>query len=106
MEDRRAPQTLAAQTARVTRQGVTTIWDWAEKRKVAAHVVMAVTLGLTVRVTEWAMDFPYSAVGSYEGTHVAAIQAAVLTPWGLMQGAMMKFYLDLIRSNGNGNDKS
>lgn len=75
------------------------MWDWAEKRKIAAHTVMAVALTLTVRIVEWVMDFPYSASGgTYTGMEVAAIQAAILGPWGLMQGAMFKFYIDLVKN--------
>lgn len=92
---------LLAQGAQTARKATTTLWDWAEKRKIAAHAVMAVAITLTIRIVEWVMDFPYDNV-SYTGMEVAAIQAAVLGPWGLMQGAMFKFYYDLVRSNGNG----
>jgi hypothetical protein len=93
---------LLAQGAAGARRATSTLWDWAEKRKVAAHVVMAVAVTLTIRIVEWVLDFPYDAVGTYTGMEVAAIQAAVLGPWGLMQGAMFKFYYDLVKANGNG----
>lgn len=86
----------AAEAAKATSR---TFWDWAEKRKISAHAVMGVCLWLTIRVVEWAMDLPYDNKG-YDGTHIAAMQAGVLGPWGLMQGAMFKFYIDLMKSNG------
>jgi hypothetical protein len=90
----------AAQTAKIASN---TLWDWVEKRKVAAHVVMAVAITLTVRIVEWVLDFPYDAAGgTYTGQEVAMIQAAILGPWGLMQGAMFKFYIDLVKANGHG----
>jgi hypothetical protein len=46
------------------------------------------------------MDLPTWIDPRFSGTDTAAIIAAVLTPWGLMQGAMLKFYYDLIRANG------
>ena len=95
---------LAAAFGHVHRS-TTGIWDWCERRKVAAHIVMAVTVALTLRIAEWAMDFPYEnliAAKPYSGGEVAMIQAAILGPWGLMQGAMFTFYLKLIGANGNG----
>lgn len=95
------------QTAQVARRATSTLWDWCEKRKIAAHVVMAVAVTLTVRIVEWTMDFPSGNQFSskpYSGMEVAAIQAAILGPWGLMQGAMFKFYLDLVK-NGHGEAK-
>lgn len=94
------------QLTKVCRGATVTIFDWAEKRKVAAHVVMAVTMWLTVRIAEAMIDLPYDMAAmypsKYTGVDVAAMQAGVLGPWSLMQGAMLKFYLDLVRSNGNG----
>lgn len=94
--------------AAACRSAGTTVFDWAEKRKMAAHVVMAVTMTLTVRIAEAMIDLPYDMAnmypGKYTGVDVAAMQAAILGPWGLMQGAMLKFYLDLVKSNGNGHE--
>lgn len=84
--------------AKAARYAGTSVWDWAEKRKIAAHIVMAVAIGLTIRIAEWAIDFPYAAKAfGYGGQEVAYIQAAVLGPWGLMQGAMFKFYVEMIK---------
>ena len=95
---------LVLKTAEHVKVGSRTFWDWAEKRKIAAHLVMIVALTMTIRVVEWMLDFPYdvlSAAKPYTGIEVAAIQAAVIGPWGLMQGVMFKMYMDMIRSNGN-----
>lgn len=79
----------------------TTFWDWADKRKIAAHAVIGITLYLTVEVIKWAMWFADEHVAR-DSNSVALIIGAVLTPWGIMQGAMFKFYIDLMKSNGNG----
>ena len=87
---------LAMHAARRTGSGM---WDWAERRKIAAHICIAITLWLTVRVIEWALDFADANV-ERDSNSVGVIIGAVLTPWGLMQGAMFKFYMDLIKANG------
>ena len=97
---------MAGQTVRA---GSTHVWDWAEKRKIAAHAAMAVTLWLTIRVAEWTMDLPYDMASmypeKYTGVDVAAMQAGVLGPFALMQAALLKFYLDLVRNAGNGGNE-
>lgn len=88
---------IATRTARRSGSG---FWNWIERRKIAAHACIALTLWLTLRIVEWAMDLPYELEGKYEGMHIAAMQAGLLTPWGLIQGAMFKFYMELIKANG------
>jgi hypothetical protein len=73
-------------------------WDWIEKRHIAAHASIAVTLWLTIRVIEWAIDFADANV-IRDSNSVGIILGAVLTPWGIMQAAMFKFYSDSIKSN-------
>lgn len=87
---------LAVKTAKATGTG---LWDWIEKRHIPAHVVIAVTIWLTIRVVEWAMNFADSNVGR-DSNAVGIILGAVLTPWGLMQAAMFKFYSESIKANG------
>jgi hypothetical protein len=82
----------AAYTAKTTSR---TFWNWAEQHHVDSLVVIIVTLSLTVRVVEWAMAYAYAPGTGFSGTDKAAIIAAILGPWGLMQGAMFKFYTDL-----------
>ena len=87
-------------TARSAQLASKTIFDWAEKRKIAAHIVMAVTVWLTIRIAEWAMDLHGVADTRFTGSDIALIQAAVLGPWGLMQGAMFTFYVNLVKNGG------
>ena len=77
-----------------------TLWDWVERRHIAQHVAIALTLYLTWEVIFWAMDFA-DTHALRESNSVGVIIGAVLTPWGLMQAAMFKFYNDGIKSNGN-----
>jgi len=111
MEENRRVSDVSAltKTGQAAHSAVTTVWDWAEKRKIAAHAVMVVTIWLTIRIAEWAIDLPYDMANmypeKYTGVDVAAMLAGVLTPWGLMQGAMFTFYLRLIGANGNGETK-
>ena len=78
-----------------------TFWDWVEKRHIAQHAAIMVTLWITVEVVFWAMDFADSHV-ERDSNSVGVIIGAVLTPWGLMQAAMFKFYNDGISKNNNG----
>ena len=77
-----------------------TFWDWVERRHIAQHAAIMVTLWLTVEVIFWAMDFADLNVGR-DSNSVGVIIGAVLTPWGLMQAAMFKFYNDGIKPNDN-----
>lgn len=79
------------------------LWDWFEQHHIDSMAVIVVTLWLTIRVVEWAMDFADEHYG-VEGLQIAAIIGAVLTPWGLMQAAMFAFYLNL-KAKGNGQPK-
>ena len=81
-----------------------TFWEWFEKRHIAAHVCIAVTLWLTVDVIYWAMDFA-DAHATRDSNSVGVIIGAVLTPWGLMQAAMFAFYTNTIKQNGQANGK-
>lgn len=76
-------------------QRLSEAWDWVDKRNIDLHAVLAVALWMTIRTVEWALDYatiysekPELAVGS--------TIAAVLTPVGLMQAALFKFYVDAI----------
>jgi hypothetical protein len=71
-----------------------TLWTWFERHHVDALAVIAVTLWLTVDVIQWAMMFADEHY-SEQGLHIAAIIGAVLTPWGITQSFLFKFYADL-----------
>lgn len=71
-----------------------TLWDWFERHHIDALAVIVVSLYLTVDTMRWAMDFA-DLHYSEQGMHIPAIIAAVLTPLGIMQSALFKFYADL-----------
>ena len=98
--DQGAPA-VAASAVKTTSK---TFWAWIERHHLDALAVIGVTLWLTIRVVEWAMEFADDHY-EVEGLHIAAIIGAVLTPWGLMQAALFKFYADLKGKNGNGEVK-
>jgi len=87
----------AATTVRITSRS---FWHWFESHHVDSLGVIIVTLWLTVRVVDWMLDFPYDLETKLTGAEKAMILGAVLTPWGIMQGLMFKFYVDLKGKNG------
>ena len=72
-------------------------WHWIDHRNIDLHSILAFTLWLTWRVVHWAMGFADSHP-DMDGIHMAAILAAVLTPWSAMQGAMFAFYANARKS--------
>jgi len=74
---------------------LTQLWDWVDAREIDKHAVsMAVMYG-TISVTRWAMRFAeeQSKLGC-SGVETAAMIAAVLGPYSLLQAAAIKFYFD------------
>jgi len=99
MIERTADQGIEARQG-IVKVASRTLWAWVEQHHIDSLAVIGVTLWLTVRVIEWAMEY---ADLHYDiaGLQVAAIIGAVLTPWGIMQAALFKFYVDLkAKSNG------
>lgn len=92
----RSSRAIAAQAMKSTSR---TFWDWVEHHHIDSLAVIVVTLFLTWDVIQWAMAFADEHY-SVEGVQIAAIIGAVLTPWGLMQAALFKFYADLKGKNG------
>lgn len=74
---------------------LTRLWDFVDKREIDKHVVSLVVLYGTMIVTQWAMRFAetQSALGR-SGVEIAAIIAAVLGPYSILQAAAIKFYFD------------
>lgn len=101
-EDRRirerGPIAQAATAARVTSR---TFWQWFSDNQIDSLSVLAVTLWLSIRVIDWALEFGYAEVPGTSGAERAGIIAAVLGPWGLSQAAMCKWYMELKAKNGN-----
>lgn len=95
---------LAARTAARTSR---TFWHWFEEHHIDSLAVIVVTLYLSIQVVQWALWFPTEIETKMTGVDRAAILGAVLTPWGIMQGLMFKFYVDLKgRTNGGANGKA
>ena len=89
-----------AAAARAVRVGSETLWEWIEFHHVDRLAVIALTLWLTFDVMRWAMEFAESHADG-AGGNTALIIGAVLGPWGLLQGALFKFYADSkAKSNG------
>jgi hypothetical protein len=68
-------------------------WDWIDKRQIDAHCYSLLILYGTVKVSLWCMD--------YAGVHadkpaleIAAVIAAIMTPWTALQAAAIKFLFE------------
>ena len=94
-------QSVVAVAGRTSARTSKTFWTWFEQHHIDSLGVLAITLWLTYRIVDWAIDFPYDMDTKLSGTDKAAIIAAVMTPYGLMQAALFKFYVDL-KGKGNG----
>ena len=70
-------------------------WDWIDKRQIDAHIVSAIVLYGTIKITHWAMRF--AEHGDRPGIEVAAIIGAVMIPWSALQAAAIKFVFDTRR---------
>ena len=100
-EQRRAEdQGAMAKAARAAQATSRTFWNWVETHHLDALSVLIITLALSIRVMDWAMDYGYAQVPGTSGAERAAIIASVLGPWGLAQAAMFKFYVELKSKNG------
>jgi hypothetical protein len=71
------------------------VWDFIDKRQVDAHILTGLIVWGTYQVMAWATHFAEASTRS--GTEVAAIIAAIMVPWGAVQGAALKFYFDARR---------
>lgn len=65
-------------------------WDWVDERDIDKHTVCIVVFYGTIRITEWAMWFAHNS--TRPGLEVAAIIAAVTTPYMGLQTAAIAFY--------------
>ena len=93
---------VAATTIRVTSR---TFWHWFNTNHIDSISVLVITLIMSYQVLRWAFNFPYDVMvhegAKYSGTDVAAILAAILGPWGLMQAGLVKWYMEM-RAKTNG----
>jgi hypothetical protein len=65
-------------------------WDFIDDRQVIRRAAFLWMLYLTGVLLHWSIDYAWHS--KQEGTHIAAVIAAVWTPWTLLQGAIFKFY--------------
>ena len=101
LNKRASDQGLLSATGNVARSTSRTLWNWFEQHHVDSLAVIGVSLWLTIRVVEWSMEFSYDVETKLSGTDKAAIIAAVMTPFGIMQALLFKFYTDLkAKKNG------
>lgn len=65
-------------------------WDFIDNRQVIRRGAFLWMLYLTGVLLHWSIDYAWHS--NQDGTHIAAVIAAVWTPWTLLQGAIFKFY--------------
>lgn len=65
-------------------------WDFVDKRQVIRRLAFIWMLYLTGLLVKWTMDYAWQS--NQDGLHIAAVIAAVWTPWTALQGAIFKFY--------------
>jgi len=78
---------------------ISRMWDWIDKRQIDKHVVSVVVLYGTKLVTEWAIRYADAHYDNENGMAIAAIIAAVTTPYMALQAASIKFYFDSRNNN-------
>lgn len=66
-------------------------WDFIDKRDIDKHVVSMVVLLNTLVVTRWAMEYAVNHVDK-TGTDIGLVIIAVLGPFSILQGAVIKWY--------------
>lgn len=71
------------------------LWDFIDNRQIDAHILTGFIVWGTYQVMAWAAHF--AEVSTRPGMEVAAIIAAIMGPWSLVQGAALKFYFDARR---------
>lgn len=71
----------------------TRAWDWIDRRQIDAYAVSLVILYGTVDIMRWAMRFA-ELHPDKSGLEVAAIIAAIVTPYSALQAAAIKFLFE------------
>lgn len=69
------------------------LWDFIDKRDIDKHFVAVVLIWKTLEITQWAFHFA-EKVSTQPGMEVAAIIVAILGPWSLLIGAVVKWYFN------------
>ena len=68
-------------------------WEFIDKRDIDKHVVMAIIMYGTVRITTWSMAY-IEANPNDAGTDVGLKVGAVLLSWNLIAAPAIKWYFD------------
>lgn len=71
----------------------TRAWDWIDRRQIDAYAVSLVILYGTVDIMRWAMRFAETH-SDKSGLEIAAIIAAIVTPYSALQAAAIKFLFE------------
>lgn len=69
------------------------LWDFIDARDIDKHAVSITVLIGTVKVTQWAFTFAELHMDK-SGVELAAVIAAVIGPYSLLQGAAIKWYFE------------
>ena len=68
-------------------------WDWFDKRDIDKHIIMAIVIYGTIRLTLWATN--YVDMHSMDsGADVGLKVAAVLLPWNIIAAPAIKWYFE------------
>lgn len=68
-------------------------WDFVDKRQIDAYFVSVFILYGTLEIMRWAMKFA-EAHHDKSGIEIAAIIAAIVTPYSALQAAAIKFLFE------------
>lgn len=69
------------------------LWDWIDRRDIDKHLLTMAVFWGTAKLTEWAMVFAATHAAK-PGLEIAAIIAAVTTPYMALQAAAIKYYFE------------
>jgi hypothetical protein len=69
------------------------LFDWFDKRDIDKHLVMAIIMAGTVKITWWAAQY-VDANPADAGTDVGLKVAAVMIPWSIIATPAIKWYFD------------
>ena len=72
---------------------LTKFWDWIDRREIDKHVASIAIMYGTRNIVQWAMSYA-SAHPDKQGLELAAIIAAVTTPYMALQAAAIKYYFE------------
>lgn len=69
------------------------MWDFIDKRDIDKHTVTMIVLYGTVKIVRWSFIFAEAHMDK-SGVELAAVIAAIIGPWSIVQTAAIKWYFD------------